>query len=445
METGFPLVMLVGPVAAAGVVMIFRGRRRVSVIIGLVTVAVLTLLLALARPDAGLFADNTVGFLGRELVLTPFIRSLFLYIYPALGVLFFITWARPMGRALVPAGLAVLSPLAAALMITPAGLGAILLLVAAAIVLPVLHGGKFDAAVPAWRYFLLTAVAVAPILLTASGSLLAAFSIGWFAPLVATLLLLGGFPFYVWVAGLGRHMTPVAVALVLGLVQIVVIVFLLTLLDTVPAARATAEFQTAIRWSAALTALVGAFQMGRAADWRGVVAGAIVLDMGFMLPVTLSPGTDGLGIALPAMIGRFLGLLLVALGMVRVIDRAGASRFSGWIELLRPTLLWFGVLSLIGLPLTPGFAGRWAQLAAVGQGGGVWPPLLLITAVAVGVAAVLRMARRPTGARVARDVHKPATASFEIGLMLFLLGVAGLLGLFPNLLLGLAARMLGVG
>jgi formate hydrogenlyase subunit 3/multisubunit Na+/H+ antiporter MnhD subunit len=445
METGFPLVMLVGPVVAAGVVMILRGRQRVSVIIGLVTVAVLTLLLALARPGTGLFADNTVGFLGRELVLTPFVRSLFLYIYPALGVLFLVAWTRPMGRALVPVGLAVLSPLGAALMVTPAGLGAILLVAAAAVVLPVLHGGKFDAAVPAWRYFLLTAVALAPILLTASGSLLATFSLGWFAPVVATLLLLGGFPFYVWVAGLGRTTTPAVAALVLGLVQLVVVVFLLTLLDSVPAARATAEFQTAIRWSAALTALVGAFQMGRAADWRKVVAGAILLDMGFMLPVTLSPGTDGLGIALPALISRFLSLLLIALGTVRVADRAGASRFNGWIELLRPALMWFGVLSLLGLPLTPGFAGRWAQLAAVGQAGGMWPPVLLVIALAGGAAAILRMARRQVEGSATRDGRAPTVTRLEIGLMLFLLGVAGLLGLFPNLLLGLAARMLGVG
>lgn len=45
-------------------------------------------------------------------------------------------WAWPMGRALVPVGLAVLSPLAAALMITPAGLGAVLLVAAAAVVVP---------------------------------------------------------------------------------------------------------------------------------------------------------------------------------------------------------------------------------------------------------------------------------------------------------------------
>ena len=70
METGFPLVMLVGPALAAIVALLLRRFRRGQTAAGLVALALLTLLLALAEPGTGLLADNTVGFYGRELTLS---------------------------------------------------------------------------------------------------------------------------------------------------------------------------------------------------------------------------------------------------------------------------------------------------------------------------------------------------------------------------------------
>ena len=444
METGFPLVMLVGPVVMAIVALAVRRYRRVAVIIGVATVLSLAFLLFLAAPGTGLFADNTVGFLGREAVMSPFVRSLFLFMYPAMGLIFLMAWARPVGRALVPAGLAVLSPLAAALMISPAGLGAVLLVAAAAVVVPTLHGGKFDAVVPAWRYFLLATVALAPVLLVASGSMITTFPAGWSAPLLATLILLGGFPFHVWAGALGRHISPVVAALVLGLLQLVVVSFLLSLLDSVPGARAAVEFQLAIRWSAVLTTLIGAFAMARAADWRGVVAGAILLDMGLLLPAVLVPGTDGLMIAIPARFARYLALLLVGLGLTGRSLVGQSTRLGRLLRLVRPALLLYGLLSLIGLPLTPGFAGRWAQLAVVGQGG-MWPTLLLVFALAAATVAIVRMARHRLAATAESATIVESFSAFEFGLMLFLVMISALIGLFPGLLIGLAARMLGLG
>ncbi|MBP6016175.1 MAG: hypothetical protein KA586_05590 [Candidatus Promineofilum sp.] len=445
METGFPFVILIGPVIAATAALFARRWRRVTLVIGLVSVALLALLLALATPGSGLFADNAAAILGREIVMSAFVRSLLLLVYGALGILFLVVWARPAGRALVPTALAVLSPLAAALMVSPVGLGSVFLVAAAAAVVPALHGGKFDAVAPTWRYFLLVALSSAPILLTASGALTAPAAT-WLFPLLATLLLLGGFPFHIWVSGLSRHLSPVIAALVLGVAQLVVVAFLLGLLDTVPAARATIEFQMALRWSAALTALVGAFQMARATEWRRFVAGAVVLDMGFMPLVALSPGTDGLLIALPVLIGRFLALLLIALGLGEAHLGLAPTRTGQWVTRLRPVLLVYGCLSLLGLPLTPSFAGRWAQLAVAGQGGSVWPPLLLVVALAVGtVAAVSKIVSGRAAHLAAEPVTRPSSAGFDTGMMIFLVALAGLLGVFPDLLTRLAARVLGLG
>src|SRR5690606_25675618 len=124
MDGGFPLVMLIGPLLGGALAFVARGRQRLATAVGLVSVALLALLLWLAAPVGNLFGDSTAAFYGRELTLSPFARALFLLIYIGLGGLFALAWFRPVGGALVPAGLAVLSPLAAGVMISPPGLGA---------------------------------------------------------------------------------------------------------------------------------------------------------------------------------------------------------------------------------------------------------------------------------------------------------------------------------
>jgi hypothetical protein len=372
------------------------------------------------------------------MILTPLARSLFLFLYPALGVLFTATWFRPSGKGMVPLGLAALSPLAGALMVTPAGFGTALIVSAWAILIPTLHGGRYEAAAAVWRYFVLATIAVVPLLLTISPPP-AGTQVNWAVPLLAALILFGAFPFHVWVGGLGRRAPYAALALTLGLAQIVVVALALSFLDAAPEARGLAEFQATVRWSAALTALIGAFQMGRAADWRGLVAGAVMLDGGLLLAATLVPGAGGLLIALPALISRFLSLLLIMLGGGwssdgNTDDLRLARRWAAKAPLL---LLAYGCLSLIGLPLTPGFAGRWAELAAVGGG---WPGTLMIFSLAMASLFAFRaVLRRPAIAR-------SSEVATRVGLLfaLALLGLAMLLGLFPDILVHFVSRILGL-
>lgn len=441
MDTGFPLVMLVLPPVAAAVAVVLRGWRRSLAVTGVVSAALLTLLLWLAAPGEGLFADNSATFYGREIVLTSYVRALFLFIYPAFGLLAAMGWFRPLGRMVIPAGLAVLSPLAAALMVSPMAFGVVWLVVAAAVLTPALYAGRYDAASSTWRYFLLAALSIIPLLLTASPPI-GGWNMPWLAPLLAVLVVLAGFPFHLWVAGLGRYSTPAALALALGLAQIVPVVFVVTLLDTVPAARAAVEFQTAVRWSAALTALLAVFQMSRSPDWRGVVSGATLLDMGFLLAAALAPGADGLIIALPALISRYLSLLLLAFGEGREGSADDDSRVRRFGRRLRPWLLAYGLFSLIGLPLTPGFAARWAQFSVIGQASGIWPPILLVASL---LAAAWIAARAISRFREGHEKQPGGDLSEgETVLATIAFGFLVLLGLLPHLLSGYAARMLGI-
>ena len=438
MEPGFPVVMLVGPALAAVVTLILRPFRRGQIAAGLVALGLLMLLLVLAAPGVGLLADSTAGFYGRELILTPFARSLFLLIYPALGALFAVAWFRPAGRVFIPAGLAALSPLAAAVMITPPGLGTVLLVAAAAVVTPAVHGGRHEPAGAAWRYFLFTAAAVAPALLAASMPAAGGGATGWTYALLAALILLGGFPFYSWATGLGRAGFPATVALVLGLMPIAVVVVVMALLDSAPAARAAAGFQLAVRWSAVLTALIAVLHMSRAGNTHGLVAGAVLFDMAFVLIATLSPGADGLFLALPALISRMLSLLLIALGANwRPGDGSPPGR---WPEALAGLALPYGLLSLIGLPLTAGFGGRWGLVAAAAPGG-LWPTVALVGALFMASFVVMRaFIRLP-----AVETPVMAAVPMETGLTLLLLGLAILVGLLPDLLPALVSRMLCLG
>ena len=440
MDTGFPLVMLTLPLVAAAVGVVLRSRRRATAVAGVVTAALLTLLLWLAAPEEGLFADNSATFYGREIVLTPYIRSLFLFIYPAFGLLAATSWFRPLGRMVVPSGLAALSPLAAALMVSPMAFGVVWLVVTAAVLTPALYSGRYEAASSTWRYFLLTALSVVPLLLTASPPS-GGWNMPWLASLLAVRVVLGGFPFHLWVAELGRRSSPAALALVLGLAQIVPVVFVFSLLDTVPAARAAVEFQTAVRWSAALTALLAVFQMSRSRDWRGIVTGATLLDMGFLLAAALAPGADGLIIAVPALINRYLSLLMLVLGGESERAADNDSRIGRFGRRLRPLLFAYGLFSLIGLPLTPGFAARWAQVSVVGQASGIWPSILLVASL---LAAAWIAARSIGRSREGQEEQPGGRSEGETVFAAIMFGVLVLLGWLPHLLSEYAARMLGI-
>lgn len=448
MDTTLPLLLLLLPLIAAPAARLFERRRRVAAAVGLVGVAALAavVVVAISRPG-----DPAAVVLGRTLTLTPLARGLLLLVYALTGGLLVLHWFRPVSRSFVAVTLVALSPLAAALLIAPPGPALALLAVALGVAAVAAYGGRYAAAGAAWRAFLLAVLGLLPLLWAAWAQ--AAGQGGTALPLVmlpATLLLLGGFPFHSGLRGLARWSPPGALALALGPAQIVVVALLFGLLDLTPAARAAAEFQTALRGGALLSALLAAFLLRRERSAAGLLSGALLLDAGGLTLAALAPGAAGLAVALAALIGRTFSLLLIALALSW--PAGGERRTNG----LRRALLLYGALSLLGLPLTPGFAGRWAQLALLG---GAWPWAAVVMVAALGVAAwaVWRAWRAAedttrvgTGLRPAPtldptvvDVSGPPVGRAERIAALLLLGLSALLGLFPGLLTTLAARLAG--
>ncbi len=457
MDTTLPLLLLLLPLIAALTARLLEGRRRLAAAVGLLTVAALAtvVLVAISRPG-----DPTAVVVGRALTLTAQVRGLLLLVYALTGGLFALHGFRPVSRSFVAAALALLSPLAAALLISPLGLALALLGIALALAAVALYGGRYAAAGAAWRAFLLRVLGLLPLLWVAWAQ--AAGQTGAALPLVmlvSTLLLLGGFPFHSGVRGLARWSPLGALALALGPAQIAVVALLFGLLDLAPAARSAAEFQTALRGSALLAALLAAFVMQRERTWRGLLGGALLLDAGGLVLAALAPGAAGLAVALAALTGRTLSLLLLALGLSWPMG--GERRADG----LRWALLLYGSLSLLGLPLTPGFAGRWAQLALLGA---AWPWAAVLLLAALGAAgwAVWRVGRsgqddlgaieaslksdsttagrlysHSEGLGLAGITVPPAVGRGEWIAALILLGLSALLGLFPGLLVSLAARL----
>ncbi len=428
METRLPLLVALLPLLAALPAQLLGRRRRAATAVGLVAVA---LLLGLVAVAGTLSSDATTVVFGPTLTLAARARGLLALVYALAGGALLLDWFRPVGRGFVPLALAALAPLAAALMAAPAGVALVLLAVGLGVLAAALYGGRYEAAAAAWRAFLMGVLGLTPLIWVAWAGAAgqATGEMVRLSLLLATLLLLGGFPFHIWLRGLARQASPGALALALGPGQVVVVALLAGLLDVVPAVRAAPEFQTALRGCAVFAALLAVLLLVRERTPRGALGAALALDAGWLTLTALTPGAAGLTIALAALAGRTLSLLLIALGW-RWPAGSRAAR-------LGPALWGYGFLSLLGLPLTPGFAGRWAQASLLG--GGAWAALG-IAALAAAAWALWRAIRADLSPA---EAGTTALGRGEEIAAAVLLALGALLGLFPGLLTAIMARLVG--
>lgn len=459
-----PVLLLAGPLLPALVLLFLRRWPVVSGVVGgLVALGLRLWVAALpvtaAAGDAALFGGPVLTILGRSLVLTPVVQQLMLQIYVAAALLFFLSALWPQGADFVPAGLGLLASLAAALMFRPVIFGLLFWLLAAIFGAVLIQSGRVGSTRAALRYLLLTTVAVAILLLAAwmLGSQPEVFvSAIWRLLLLGLLILLAGFPFHIWVRPAVAEAAPLAAAFVFGLGQLVLVMLAFELLLAVPLGQQTLVFQETqflplLRLFGALTLAVGGLLALTAQAWSGLLGYALLADMGAVI-LALSFGVSGLPVALALLWARFVALTLAGLGVTVLRGQAGdaaddfaSGRGLAWRLPLAVALFGLGLLTLAGLPLTPGFPGRWLVLTLVATDSAWYAALVALAAAGVvvgGLRCLVVFLSRPGAAEAAGVIPAGGWPSrLRQWVLAGALAAGLLLVLFPQALLGLAYRL----
>ncbi|MCB9418916.1 MAG: hypothetical protein H6667_03885 [Ardenticatenaceae bacterium] len=392
MSVSGPIVLILGPAVAAVMVWLLGRWPRLAAAAGVVLAWGLALWLRLL-PDG----IEPVLIYGRSLTLTPGIQTLFILLLAGLGILFLLSLLWPQGRYFVPASLAALSPMAAALMIRPLILSALFWLMAAICLGVVIHSDHAGRTQGAWRYMLLMFLAV--LLLLAGGWMadteqtvlqeMAAQLMG-----AAFLILLAGFPFHIWVQPVLSSARNLALVWVLGLMQIVLIVFIYDWLAAYPWMQTALRFRMLIQWSSGLTAVTAGGLALTAPSLRRLLGSLLLLDMSFSLALLLVPAASGWETAVLLPLLRSISLLLVMAGWQSLPMTAQDDNWQGLARRrpLAALALGYGLISLLGLPLAVGFSGRWAAVVGVAAAADVaaWLPVCLLLAMGGGIYGVWR-------------------------------------------------------
>ncbi len=456
-----PLLVLLAPPILAIIVFFLRRWPRVAGLSSALLLFVLALILARVDLDlsgqtvaGGLIRGNTWMLLGREIALTGAIRTILLFAYGVMIIIFLLATLLPQGYIFIPLSLAVLSPLAGALMVRPLVFGAVLLLVAAGLLALMIQGERAGSTLASFRYLTMVAIA-APLLLIA----------GWIleteqAPLmgsVATLyvvafaILLAGFPFQIWVAPVVSESQPLVPAVIFGVAQMMIIAFCLLLLLGSPAVQRSAQFWQVVRVSGTI-ALVLAGLFSLTARSLGRLLGYLILiDIGIVVLAFSFLDRTRPELILTLLIARVVGLVLAGMGygFIRyqlgpdfsTLDLGGSLRRLAWIAPVGLILFVYGGLSLVGLPLTVGFRGHWmtVDLASTQS---FWIAAIIVLSMAAGVITLLRLLANSLGqdSRISK-AHKELTTEMKWAAGL-VLGAAIFLAVYPQPIVDLAQRMI---
>lgn len=391
--------LLFTPLIAALVARLLARQPRLMAAVGALTSGVLWLWL---RGVA--LSGTAVLFLGQPMLLTSDNQTLLLAMLAGLSILFGLAIIFPSGDWFVAGGLIGLTFLAASLLATTFSVAMTLVLLATGAMALTVQSGQAGSVRGSFRYLLATLLAV-PLLLIVNWQLTAQPT-DWLLPLgelagLATLLLLAGFPFHVWVQAVVNEAEPLPLVLVVGWAPIVPLALLFQEVRIHPN-LVDETFRQLLLLSGSLTLLVAGVLAITAVHLRRAIGNMLLLDMTLTILTFLLPAQIGWETAVTLQTGRFGGLLLVAGGWLLLkrhladwpLDRlpAGLGRRSP----LSLALLGMGLFSLLGLPFTLGFAGHWRLLTAVAElanGGGIpwWLPALALLGLGLGAAGVLRL------------------------------------------------------
>ncbi len=441
-----PLLFILLPFAAAVGVYALRRRPWVEAVAA-AGVAALFALFALFLPlQAPPFLRDSFSVLGRTFIWQEADRLALGSAHGLSALIFLAAGLWPQGRFFLPAGVAALGLLAAALFVRPFLYAAIFVQLAAALTVFMLADERHPVTAGPLRFLVYTSLGV-PFVLFAAWLIDASVA----APEDPTLLpraalLLGGglafflaiFPFHSWLPILTSYSPPLATTFIIAVMRAPVIFLLLRLLETYPWLRQNPLVFPALSGAGVLMVIVGALFVFGQQNWGRSVGYALLIEIGATL-LAVGLGTRaGLGAMLAVFALRGLSLLVwaTAIDQLRRVAASGEADFAslrgvGWRYPFAVTAAAMGILSLMGLPLMAGFPAKWALLRLLAEHN-PWLALTLLAAMtSVGVVVMRGLAALTTPDSPAEVIAPQET---PLQMVFYSLGVLAILvlGAFPQ-------------
>ncbi|MDY7078057.1 MAG: proton-conducting transporter membrane subunit [Chloroflexota bacterium] len=466
-----PLLLLILPLAMAGIVYILLRWESLSALLAVGTalamgIAIVTLPMDQpVRPFPFLGGEyqialgETVTFFGRELVLEQADRMAMAHLFFTAAGIFLLAWRTSPHSLLFPMGLGLLSLLGTALLIRPLIYAALLVGIAAALAVFALQAEEGSPTRGGMRYLTFTILALPGLLVThwlLDRYALTPDDTGLLSASAALLslsfaLLLGVVPFHTWVPAITSDSVPLAGVFVLTVGNDAVWFLLLDFLETYPWISARPGFSSLVLTAGTGLVIVGGLLASSQRRLGPLVGYAALVDTGAALVALGMNSRLGLTLVILSLFVRPFGLLLVAAGLSGLRARSGgndsfdALRGVGWKAPWSMAALVFGGLSVAGLPVSAGFIWRWPLYRALMSSNSGSTLLLFLAGVGVMIGiwrvipVLLERPRSPENRSVVPYGNPEGwlTAAVVVVVILACVGV----GLFPQVLAPWAGRL----
>ena len=384
--------------------------------------------------------DPSWQILGRALALDDVTQPMVGFIYLSTGFLLLPAWLTGGSRYFPALALATAAAAAAALMARPFLYAAIFIEFAAIGGGLILVSRRAPRNLGALRLLVLYTLAMLIILIT--GWVLDQGSITSTTTAMAnrtTLALIFGFavlilipPFHIWLINASQEAHPYALAFVVLLLQSAAIFFLFRFLDVYPWLRGNPLAFQALRVGGMLCLAVGVPLAASQRDLSKVFAYMVIADIGYSLLAVSAASTAGYRLALGMTASRIISLGVLSLGFSILFGgepQAKTRLQAGPHDLIPKIVVFAGMLSLSGFPLTAGFPGRWSLLTNLLSSDSIDTYLAFLAYLGFCGTAIW------WGYRLLRDQEWWEIGSFSIEQIFLFSGVViiFLLGLFPQL------------
>jgi len=414
-----------------------------------------------------------LNVLGRAAVIEPVDKLPLVLISSIACALFIVAWRVLPRSNYFSSGLAILALQASALMVSQVVYAALLVEIAALLTILPLHepivdreGNRYGGGARGGLQYMVYATLALPGLMVTQLLLeqFAAFPSDLGLLQTATVLLglsfallLGAVPFQSWLSAVATDGSPPVVTFLFTVNLGTVWFLLLAYLETYGWLSQQAAFGRLFTVVGLIMMVAGGL-LAASQDHLGRIVGyATLADNGAMFVALGSRQVTGLSLSIVMLLARPLSLGLMTLGLDglrrlgRGDDRSGRLVGAAWRAPWRTLAYVVGGISLAGFPMSPGFASRWGLYRLVSEAAPFQAVLALVSGAGVMMGLVSNMRSLLTatpGADAGGMLDTPLVPMRRwredpvvLVIILALLIATYTLGLFPQLLTGIAFQM----